>query len=117
MSAPAALLLEARAALQRTYPLLLDPSPSNIDLCGPHLVSATSKIRELHEALAAAPVKGREVKESADLLRVEVRVVSALLDRAAAYHSGLLQEMLAAFASDAPPSAGPSPARRLHLEG
>lgn len=116
MSEPSVLLLEARAALERTHPLLLDPSPSNVDQCAAHLACATRNVQALHEVLSASPASGRAIKESAELLRRELKIISALLDRAATYHSGLLQEMVVA-SQQTPPAVPPPAARRLHLEG
>jgi len=114
---PEALVSDARDSLARTHQLLLDPSPANVDLCCSHLAAATRKTQALYQLLSDSPVADRDVKKSAAMLRLEVLVVASLLDRAAAYHAGLLQDMIAASRSDAPAVASHQMARRVQLDG
>lgn len=106
----------AADALDRARRLLCSPDVRNVELCATALKTARQHLEttlahcdseEQAEGMAAAAV-GHE-------LRSDLHAISALLERAAKYHVGLLHAMQSAARTGAAVESAPK-GSRLHVE-
>lgn len=91
----------AGESLARARSLLCDPSPRNLELsCG-----VLADVRNTVEAIRAEAERrksgDRALARAVAVLRSEIGMIAALLERAAAYHANLLETMLDASRSAA----------------
>ena len=103
---------EALAEVRR---LLSEPTPSNVARSTQVLSTARTRLETVRQDLEACAWPDRGSQNTVLALRPELAAIAALLERAAQYHSDLLQTMVDASRSNKPPDSG-EPATRLHLE-
>jgi hypothetical protein len=111
------LITGAGKALVRAHALLLHPAPQSLDRACSELAVAVAHVSDLQKILVASP--SEDLGDALLGLRREIGQISRLLEHAASYHANLLQSMMAAAASEIPPSAcldnTDAPVRRVSL--
>lgn len=103
-------------SLRRARVFLLDPGPRNIDCCRMIMAQCAEQTRDLIRNAAILRSAGRDFRESIELMRKELGVITALLASAAGYRRGMLQAMRAAAGPAAElPGNCAEKAQRVHV--
>jgi hypothetical protein len=115
---PAELIAEARRSLGQVERMLLDPTARDIEFCRSALHRATGHVDSVRTALAGsdAGLRSPLMLESASRLCAQVSSIAILLDRAAAFHAGILQSMMQAARPEHTPVPSRETAQRVQLD-
>lgn len=109
---PEGLIAAAAGSLRRARLLLAEPSPGNLNLARAALSEALAPVENVAAFLRSEGPSDRRWKDAMARLRSDLSACATLMERAAAFHAGLLDALLAA-ANGA--TASSIPARRLNL--
>jgi hypothetical protein len=115
---PAEWIAEASRSLGQVERMLLDPTARDIEFCRSALHQATQRLDSLRTALAGSDASQRSplMLKSAAHLCTQVSSIAILLDRAAAFHAGMLQSMMQAARPEHTPGPLRETAPRVHLD-